>query len=195
MAYRVQIRRGTASQWSTENPILLDGEFAIEKDTKRFKIGDGITDWNLLSYATQGETGKSIQYIWDETRLGIKQEGDLSYQYVDLKGEKGATGEAGTTSWLGITDKPTEFMPSQHSHDDLYYTEAEVDNKLKNKVDKITGKSLSANDYTDAEKLKNQENADNVSSLQGVRIHEGTTKPTDTPFWYDPSDDVGIIRK
>lgn len=191
MAFRVQIRRGTASEWEASNPILLDGEFAIEKDTRKFKIGDGITSWNDLVYATQGETGKSIEYIWDGTRLGIKQEGDLNYQYIDLKGEKG---EAGTTSWLGITDKPTEFMPSEHNHDDLYYTEIEIDNKLMDKVDKITGKSLSTNDYTDAEKLKNQENADNIFSLQGVRIHEGVIAPTDTNFWYDPSDVSGVVR-
>ena len=28
-----------------------------------------------------------------------------------------------------------------------------------------------------------------IKHLQDVRIHEGTTEPTDTKFWYDPSDD------
>lgn len=192
MAFRVQIRRGTASEWTASNPILLDGELAIEKDTRKFKIGDGVTNWNELLYATQGESGKSIQYVWDGTRLGIKQEGESIYQYVDLKG---ATGETGTTSWLGITDKPTEFPPSLHNHDGIYNTKAEIANLLNKKVDKITGKSLSANDYTDAEKLKNQENADNINSLQGVRIHKGITAPTDTSFWYDPNDKTGVTRK
>lgn len=185
MAYRIQLRRGTASQWSTENPILLEGEFAIETDTKKFKIGDGITTWNNLSYATQGEPGKSIQYIWDGTRLGIKQEGETTYTYVDLKGEKG---DAGTTTWEGIIDKPTEFMPIQHDHNILYYTKLEEDEKLNKKVDKVTGKGLSSNDYSDTEKTKNQTNADNITALQKVRIYEGTTQPTDTRFWYDPTD-------
>ncbi|NLJ90722.1 MAG: hypothetical protein GX323_07450, partial [Clostridiales bacterium] len=99
MAYRVQIRRGTAAQWQQANPVLLDGEFAIEKDTRKFKIGDGTTAWNDLPYATQGETGlqgpmgKSIQYIWSGTQLGIRVEGESTYQYVDLIGPKGDKGE------------------------------------------------------------------------------------------------------
>lgn len=32
------------------------------------------------------------------------------------KGDTGATGPAGTTSWAGITDKPSTFTPSAHSH-------------------------------------------------------------------------------
>ena len=32
------------------------------------------------------------------------------------KGDKGDTGPAGTTSWTGITDKPSSFTPSAHSH-------------------------------------------------------------------------------
>lgn len=192
MAFRVQIRRGTASQWSAENPILLEGEFAIETDTRKFKIGDGITTWNNLTYATQGETGRSIQYIWDGTRLGIKQEGESSYTYVDLKGEKG---DAGATTWAGIIDKPTEFMPISHEHDILYYKKETVDTKLNAKVDKVANKGLSTNDYTDTEKAKNQTNVDDINGLQKIRIHEGTTQPTDTRFWYDPSDISGVVRK
>lgn len=46
----LQIRRGTASQWTTENPVLSDGELGYEKDTGFLKIGDGITPWNMLPY-------------------------------------------------------------------------------------------------------------------------------------------------
>jgi hypothetical protein len=45
-----QFRRGTASQWSTANPILAQGEMGIETDTNKFKIGNGSTDWNNLNY-------------------------------------------------------------------------------------------------------------------------------------------------
>lgn len=41
-----------------------------------------------------------------------------------------------------------------HIHDDRYYTEAEVDNKLDGKVDVIIGKGLSTEDFTTAEKTK-----------------------------------------
>lgn len=32
------------------------------------------------------------------------------------KGDKGDTGPAGTTTWAGITDKPTTFTPATHTH-------------------------------------------------------------------------------
>lgn len=41
-------RRGTASEWSTANPVLKDGEIAIIEGTRTFKVGDGITVWNSL---------------------------------------------------------------------------------------------------------------------------------------------------
>jgi len=34
-----------------------------------------------------------------------------------------------------------------------------------------------------------------VSDLQDVRIHEGTTKPNDTRFWYDGTDNAEVVRK
>lgn len=67
----------------------MEGELAIEKDTRKFKIGDGKLNWNDLPYATQGETGKAIEYDWDGTRLGIRIEGNTDYTYQDLQGAKG----------------------------------------------------------------------------------------------------------
>jgi hypothetical protein len=54
MATRMQQRRGTAAQWISLNdgdgPILAAGEIGFETDTGQFKIGDGITHWDELSY-------------------------------------------------------------------------------------------------------------------------------------------------
>lgn len=50
MATRMQQRRGTASQWTTANPILNAGEFGWESDTNKFKIGDGTNHWADLDY-------------------------------------------------------------------------------------------------------------------------------------------------
>lgn len=46
----MQQKRGTASRWTETNPILLAGEIGVETDTKKIKIGDGITQWNNLDY-------------------------------------------------------------------------------------------------------------------------------------------------
>jgi hypothetical protein len=54
----LQFRRGLSSDWSSVNPILADGEMAIETDTDLFKIGDGSTPWNSLGYGgLKGATG------------------------------------------------------------------------------------------------------------------------------------------
>ncbi len=54
MATRMQQRRGTASQWISSNsgdgPILNAGEIGWESDTNKFKIGDGVTYWDDLTY-------------------------------------------------------------------------------------------------------------------------------------------------
>jgi hypothetical protein len=54
MAFRVQVRRDTGQRWSLNNPILLNGEMGFNTDTNQFKIGNGTTTWNPLSYWTGG---------------------------------------------------------------------------------------------------------------------------------------------
>ncbi len=54
MAFRIQIRRDTALRWSTNNPVLLQGEFGYETDADCLKIGDGINPWNDLPYLICG---------------------------------------------------------------------------------------------------------------------------------------------
>jgi hypothetical protein len=51
---QIQIRRGTASQWTSANPTLASGEFGYESDTGKFKIGNGSTAWTSLSYQGAG---------------------------------------------------------------------------------------------------------------------------------------------
>ena len=50
MATRMQQRRGTASQWTSANPVLNAGELGWESDTNKFKIGDGTNHWADLDY-------------------------------------------------------------------------------------------------------------------------------------------------
>ena len=53
-----QFRRGTSTEWSTANPVLAAGEMGIETNTNLFKVGNGSTAWNSLSYGgIQGNIG------------------------------------------------------------------------------------------------------------------------------------------
>jgi hypothetical protein len=49
--------------WTAENPTLLSGEWGLETDTRRVKIGDGTATWTALAYAGPG--------LWTETTDGM----------------------------------------------------------------------------------------------------------------------------
>ena len=52
MAVQMQLRRGTASQWTSANPILAEGEMGVELDTGKWKFGDGTSTWSVLAYGS-----------------------------------------------------------------------------------------------------------------------------------------------
>lgn len=55
----IQLRNDSAANWTTDNPILAQGEMGLETDTNRMKFGDGTTAWNSLPYVG---TGASFKY-------------------------------------------------------------------------------------------------------------------------------------
>lgn len=50
MAVKLQVRRGTAANWTSTNPTLSAGEFGLETDTGKLKIGTGSDTWTSLPY-------------------------------------------------------------------------------------------------------------------------------------------------
>ena len=50
MAVNIQLRRGTTAEWTLSNPTLTEGEVGVETDTKKLKVGDGLTTWSSLPY-------------------------------------------------------------------------------------------------------------------------------------------------
>ncbi len=53
----IKIRKGTESEWQSSNPVLSSGEPGYVTDSNRFKIGDGSSNWNSLSYAAVVPSG------------------------------------------------------------------------------------------------------------------------------------------
>ena len=49
---RIVLRNDTAEKWASVNPVLLKGEIGVENDTRKQKMGDGISNWNSLPYMT-----------------------------------------------------------------------------------------------------------------------------------------------
>ena len=57
---RMQQRRDTALNWSTYNPVLRQGELGFDTNARKFKIGDGETDWNGLDYLLEEEVEAAL---------------------------------------------------------------------------------------------------------------------------------------
>lgn len=50
----IKLRRDVQANWESVNPVLSLGEAGIETDTYRFKIGNGVDQWNDLTFMLGG---------------------------------------------------------------------------------------------------------------------------------------------
>lgn len=114
---KFKLRRGTASDWAARNPKLLAGEPALETDTGKLKIGNGVDSWSSLSYyLNEPLTSALIQTAINNAVLeGVP--GDSAYdvavengfsgteeEWLDsLVGPQGPTGPTGATGATGAT--------------------------------------------------------------------------------------------
>ena len=96
MTVQIQLRRGTAAQWTAANPELSEGEIGIELDTGLFKVGDGVQAWTALPYGgIQGPQGVA----------GVDGEEGAQGPKGDT-GDAGPQGEAGGQGIQGIQGVP-----------------------------------------------------------------------------------------
>lgn len=70
MATKIQLRRDTAVNWSTINPVLSSGEPGLETDTGRIKYGDGTTVWENLAYS--GDAYKTAGVTATGRAIGVR---------------------------------------------------------------------------------------------------------------------------
>ena len=110
MAFRIQIRRDSSLKWSTNNPVLLQGEFGYETDTDCLKIGDGINPWNDLEYLVcENETFNIFSngsFVVGATGLnfsgsGVTVTNSGGLATVSITGGAGTTGPTGATGPAG----------------------------------------------------------------------------------------------
>ena len=68
---KIQLRRDTAANWSTNNPIPAAGEPCFETDTGKLKIGDGIAVYSSLPYQG-GTSDTAVTTDTAQTISGLK---------------------------------------------------------------------------------------------------------------------------
>ena len=76
-----------------------------------------------------GADGKSVEFHWNGTQLGIRKQGETSYTYVDLKGKDGinaTTTEVATPTSDGLMSKEDKIkvkaIPENPKYTDTTYT-------------------------------------------------------------------------
>ena len=79
---RIQVRRGTASQWTSVNPILAAGEMGVESDTNLFKFGNGSSTWTALAYANNSDVAIG-EISQDAINTALTMGAGLSKTYND----------------------------------------------------------------------------------------------------------------
>lgn len=98
---RFQLRRDTAANWTSVNPTLSSGEPAVETDTRRQKLGDGVTPWNSLAYVADGTVksvaGASSASGFELTGGPITQSGTLTFGISNQANARTALGAVGLT--------------------------------------------------------------------------------------------------
>jgi hypothetical protein len=82
---QMQVRRGTASSWTSTNPTLAAGELGFETDTGKFKIGNGSSTWTSLLYAGGGQSSLT------------------TYQYTATAGQTTFSGADANSNTLSYT--------------------------------------------------------------------------------------------
>ena len=181
-------RRDTASNWTSNNTVLLAGEWGIESDTKKFKIGDGSTAWQSLDYVPIPDTNRLLT-------------GNLTVgTNLNVSGNAVVTGDftvAGTTTTVNTTNLDVEdknitlgkvSTPSDTTADGGGIT-------LKGATDKTLNWVNSTDSWTSSEHFS-------VSGQKEVRYldsdsshHVGFKAPatvTSNVVWTLPATDAGV---
>jgi hypothetical protein len=83
MAVRIQVRRGTTSEWNSADPTLFEGEFGYNTTLDKFKIGDGTSAWSVLEYVpTSADLSTSLgDYIALTEKGGADGVAELDASY------------------------------------------------------------------------------------------------------------------
>ena len=102
MTYRIAIRRDLATNWTSANPTLAQGEMGYETDTGKLKIGDGTSSWTTLGYFTT-DVPSSLSVNDITTTAGIQVGTDLNVDGLTQLDETQIVGNVNLTGDLDMT--------------------------------------------------------------------------------------------
>lgn len=99
---RIKIRRDTAANWTSVNPILADGEIGYDKTNDLFKIGNGSDNWATLTAFKKTDNNYTTT---EKNKLAALNEYDKGYFATEAALIAAhATGQNGWNAVVGETD-------------------------------------------------------------------------------------------
>ena len=118
------------------HPSTHPASMIVQDATHRFVTDTEKRTWNGKANTSGTYTGLVVGSAakWTTART-ITLAGDVTGS-VSLDGSANVsinttvTNNSHTHLWANITDKPSTFTPSAHTHDDRYFTESEINSKL-----------------------------------------------------------------
>lgn len=124
---RIQIKRDISDNWNSNNPILKSGEFGYDITNNIVKIGDGVTTWKNLSCCNYDDFINKAKSYTDSVIENL-------------------IGEAPST-----LDTIYEIAQAIQNNQSIIES---LNQSIANKVDKVSGKGLSTNDFSNDMKNK-----------------------------------------
>ena len=141
MAIQIQLRRGTAAEWTSGNPTLATGEMGVETDTGKIKVGDGATAWTSLGY--------TVPNLDVEDLVNVSVSNLASGETLTWNGNAWVNTNLTTTITASIVDSAPETLDTLNEiaaalGDDSDFANT-IANSIATKVSRVDGTVTSAN--------------------------------------------------
>ena len=152
MAVRIQLRRDTAANWTSNNPVLRQGEIGIETDTYQMKVGNGTSTWTQIT-----------QY------MNIVPDGNLTIEdYIPTLDIGAENGVVGLSSYNAIIPGSSIILEG---------TTANAHETTLTVTDPTADRTITFPDATGTVAL-----AENVAALSGATFTGNISVPTQITF-------------
>ena len=117
---QMQVRRDTATNWTSSNPTLASGEIGFETNTGKFKIGTGSATWASLDYfGTDASvvTLTGVQTLTDKTltapKINLALNAQTGTTYTLVAADSGKLVTSSNASPVVITIPPSVFAAGE----------------------------------------------------------------------------------
>lgn len=115
--------------------------------TEKTKLGTIESNANYYVHPSSHQTGMIVE---SSALTNLETSENATQHEINLAIDNKINSGGGSVDWSDIENKPSDYPPSSHHHDDRYYTETEIDTALNGKADVNSLSSVATTgDYDD----------------------------------------------